>query len=359
MAGTTLQTLTVAAAVTQNAAATTDTHLVRFGEAKALLAALFQGAYSAATTYSAGQIASGTGGLYASKQNANLNHALTDAAWWTPLLAAATDGQAAYVYVGYASDSSGTGFSTTPSDSLTYMAVKVSTTVISSLQASDFSGLWRNCAGPKGTDGDDGANGTNGVSAYVYIRYASDSSGTGFSTTPASGLGYVAIKTAATAIANPSASDFTGLWKQYVIAKTDDLPEGASPTNLWFTAARVLAAVLTGLSATTGGDLAVTDSVLAAFGKLQKRLKDLETSEGVAAAEGTIALSAGVQTGAVTGLALTFTPARVQLTVEVPSSNSLGLMAVVVGAVTPDGFGWALMNGAPDAAGYKIHYRIS
>lgn len=64
-------------------------------------------------------------------------------------------------------------------------------------------------AGYKGTDG------TNGDKAFVYIAYASDSSGTGFTTTYDAALEYIAIKSTTTVIASPSASDFTGLWKRY------------------------------------------------------------------------------------------------------------------------------------------------
>lgn len=48
---------------------------------------------------------------------------------------------------------------------------------------------------------------------------------------------------------------------------TDALAEGV--TNLYFTQARVLATVLTGLSLTSSAVIAATDSVLTAFGKLQ------------------------------------------------------------------------------------------
>lgn len=54
---------------------------------------------------------------------------------------------------------------------------------------------------------------------------------------------------------------------------TDSLSEGA--TNKWFTAARVLATVLSGLSLATGTAIVDTDTVLAAFGKLQKQITDL------------------------------------------------------------------------------------
>ncbi len=54
---------------------------------------------------------------------------------------------------------------------------------------------------------------------------------------------------------------------------TDALAEGA--TNLYFTVARVLATVLTGISFATGGAIVSTDTVLQAFGKIQKQINDL------------------------------------------------------------------------------------
>lgn len=59
-------------------------------------------------------------------------------------------------------------------------------------------------------------------------------------------------------------------------ADTDSLIEGV--TNLYHTAARVRGAVLTGLSLAVGTAVAATDSVLVAFGKLQKQINDLITS---------------------------------------------------------------------------------
>ena len=60
-----------------------------------------------------------------------------------------------------------------------------------------------------------GAAGVDGANAYVYIAWASDASGTDFTTTFDADLNYIAIKTTTSAIAAPSASDFTGLWKNY------------------------------------------------------------------------------------------------------------------------------------------------
>jgi len=54
---------------------------------------------------------------------------------------------------------------------------------------------------------------------------------------------------------------------------TDAVPEGA--TNLYFTAARVLAVLLTGFTVGANAAIAATDSILAAFGKVQGQLNAL------------------------------------------------------------------------------------
>jgi len=58
-------------------------------------------------------------------------------------------------------------------------------------------------------------------------------------------------------------------------SNTDGLAEGS--TNLYFQTARVLATVLTGISFATGGAIVSTDTVLQAFGKIQKQINDLST----------------------------------------------------------------------------------
>ena len=63
--------------------------------------------------------------------------------------------------------------------------------------------------------GDTGATGAAGDDAYVYIAYASDASGTGFTMTFNANLDYIAVKNSTTAIVSPAAGDFTGLWKKY------------------------------------------------------------------------------------------------------------------------------------------------
>lgn len=75
--------------------------------------------------------------------------------------------------------------------------------------------------GPKGDTGDTGpqgatgATGADGEDAFVYIAYASDASGTDFTTTFNAALDYIAIKSTTAAIPSPSAGDFAGLWKNY------------------------------------------------------------------------------------------------------------------------------------------------
>lgn len=62
--------------------------------------------------------------------------------------------------------------------------------------------------------GDAGSPGTDGTNAYVYIRYASDASGTGCTATPSDSLGYIGITESSTTITDPCAA-LTGSWKKY------------------------------------------------------------------------------------------------------------------------------------------------
>jgi hypothetical protein len=116
-------------------------------------------------------------------------------------------GVSAYVYIAYAADASGTGFTTTFSASLNYIAVKTSTLALIPI-ASDFTGLWFNYKGGAGTPGSNGSN------AYIYVAYASDASGTGFTTTFNAALNYIAIKSSTVSL-TPVASNFAGLWYNY------------------------------------------------------------------------------------------------------------------------------------------------
>lgn len=59
-----------------------------------------------------------------------------------------------------------------------------------------------------------------------------------------------------------------------LIASTTDVPEG---TNLYFTAARVLATALSSVSFALGGPITSADTILSAFGRIQKQINDLST----------------------------------------------------------------------------------
>jgi len=72
-----------------------------------------------------------------------------------------------------------------------------------------YAGNMGGLAGPAGPAGADGAG------AFVYIAYASDDSGAGFTLIFNAALDYIAIKETATEIPSPVASDFAGLWKNY------------------------------------------------------------------------------------------------------------------------------------------------
>jgi hypothetical protein len=113
-------------------------------------------------------------------------------------------GANAYLYIAWADDDQGTGFTLTFDSSKDYRA-EVQTTSPITPNVSNFTGLWKKI---KGETGSSGAN------AYVYVAYASDDAGSNFSLTPSDTLDYMAVKNTATYIASPQVSDFTGLWKK-------------------------------------------------------------------------------------------------------------------------------------------------
>lgn len=74
-----------------------------------------------------------------------------------------------------------------------------------------------------GSGGGSGVPGADGEDAFVYIAYASDDSGTDFTTTFNAALDYIAILATDTEIPTPVVTDFDGLWKNY---------KGADPFTL-------------------------------------------------------------------------------------------------------------------------------
>ncbi len=108
--------------------------------------------------------------------------------------------------------------------------------------------------------------------------------------------------------------DGTGKVASTYLPSTDAVPEGAS--NLYFTAARVLATVLSGLSTATNAVITAADTVLSALGKLQKQISDNLTTltshtSNTSNPHATTAAQVGaVSTGAVTTSGLTMSTER-------------------------------------------------
>ncbi len=82
-----------------------------------------------------------------------------------------------------------------------------------------------------------------GDNAYLYVAYASDSSGTDFTLTFDANLDYIAVLNSEVAIPSPAVEDFAGLWKKYkgdqgiqgiaatvTIGTVTTLPAGSSAT---------------------------------------------------------------------------------------------------------------------------------
>jgi hypothetical protein len=94
-------------------------------------------------------------------------------------------------------------------------------------QADPVTRKWKLVPMPAG--GQDGSDGADGVSAFVYIAYASDTQGTGWSLTPSGQLKYISI-IQSDAELTPLATDFSAAsWIKYIgedgVAGTSDVFE--------------------------------------------------------------------------------------------------------------------------------------
>lgn len=124
------------------------------------------------------------------------------------------DGEDAYVYVGYATDGSGSGYASTPDASRKFIAIRSSNTPLT-VTAGIFTGLWVQYIGSDGAPGAAGAAGTNGTSQYFFVGYADDNTGAGFTLTFNAAKTYIAtlVKSVATP---PLVGEFAGLWVRYI-----------------------------------------------------------------------------------------------------------------------------------------------
>lgn len=187
------------------------------------------------------------------------------------------DGVTYYHYIRFASDASGTNFSSSPSSSRRYIANLITTTdYVGNPPSIAFNGLWveyigqngqngtngtdgktiiitsgapdpaigndgdvaldttnwyiyaaksngvwpighplTGPVGPQGPSGTNGTNGTNGNNAYVYIAWADDVNGNGFTTIFDQNKEWIGVISTDTAILNLQSSDFTGKWAKY------------------------------------------------------------------------------------------------------------------------------------------------
>lgn len=126
-------------------------------------------------------------------------------------------GDSSFLYIGYAVDSSGSGYASTPDPSRKFVAFKQSSTPLT-VTAGIFTGLWTKYIGDDGGEGDpgdDGEPGDDGTSQFLFIGYASDASGTGFTLTFNPALKWVAALTK-TVNTPPLVAEFAGLWAKYI-----------------------------------------------------------------------------------------------------------------------------------------------
>ena len=87
----------------------------------------------------------------------------------------------------------------------------------STLYSVNPAGYGKAGSGSQGPQGPQGPKGEDGKSAYVYVAYASDATGTGFSLVPTNSLKFRAEIHRDTPLASPAASDFSAAtWVKYI-----------------------------------------------------------------------------------------------------------------------------------------------
>lgn len=135
-------------------------------------------------------------------------------------IASMKESDSSFLWVRYADDDKGTGFSAVPTNK-TYMAVKsVINQPIPSDNPADYAGLWVKIQGNSGTDG------TDGKPSYTWIRYADTVSGSGISSSP-TGKAYIGLAyNKATPTPSNTPADY-----QWFLAKGTDGIDGKDGTD--------------------------------------------------------------------------------------------------------------------------------
>jgi hypothetical protein len=227
------------------------------------------------------------------------------------------DGTTYYTYIRYASDINGTNFSATPDVNRKYVGYLVTTTdQLGNPSSALFNGLWTkyigdngingtngtngktilvtsgapdnaigtdgdvaidstnwrihapkaggvwpagvNLVGPQGATGAAGSNGTNGAngsSAYLYLAWADDASGTGFTLTFDPNKQWIGVLPSTSEILSPTVSNFIGRWSKY--RGDGDRWATTSTSTLTIGTGTKALIVATGLAYTTGQKIVV------------------------------------------------------------------------------------------------------
>lgn len=122
------------------------------------------------------------------------------------------DGKTLYVWIKYADDAKGTNMSDAP-EGKTYIGMAWNKpTSKESTNAADYS--WSLIKGADGKTPVKGVDYFDGVSCYIWIRYATDSKGSGMTAIPSTSTTYIGTATTQTSKAPTSASAYT--WAKYV-----------------------------------------------------------------------------------------------------------------------------------------------
>lgn len=161
-------------------------------------------------------------------------------------------------------------------------ALKATNDVVAGKQAS-LGFTPENAANKGAVDGYAGLDGTGKVPASQLPSYVDDVlEFANFAALPGTGeSGKIYVLATPYTSGGVTSSQFRWSGSAYapIIASpgsTDAVTEGA--TNLYHTAARVIAAALTGISFVTGTAVVATDTVLVAFGKLQQQVSSVATA---------------------------------------------------------------------------------
>lgn len=137
-------------------------------------------------------------------------------------------------------------------------------TATSMLYGPKASGVWPagvSLVGAPGEDGEDGVGdpGEDGVDAYLYIAYADDDEGNGFTTTTDQNKNYIAFLSSTVEIDSPIASDFTGLWVRFK-GTGGDRWSTYSTTSMTIGTGNKTFTVEQGLAYVTGQRVVISDS---------------------------------------------------------------------------------------------------